>query len=92
MIRYQYDENALSITEQKNENDIEFIIKIKDEDQYLQAIRQVRADFDHNDIHTDALFYTHPDHEYQVIVRKEYYIDFILCLFKHQLVKSLTWS
>lgn len=91
MLQYQYDRDALVIQERKNENDIEFLIKVIRDDGYVDAIHRVRSDFDHNTIYTDALFYTHHNNEYQVIVRSDYYVDFVLCLFKHRLLKSVAW-
>ncbi|MFC4769741.1 hypothetical protein [Effusibacillus consociatus] len=91
MVLYKYDHDALEITEQRNGDDFEFWIKAKN-DESLRGLHQVRSFFDHNRIHTDVLFYTHHEHEFQVIVRKDFHIDFLLSLFKHCLLKSLTWE
>lgn len=88
---YEYDNDKLEIRERGNGNDTEFIIKVKDP-VYDQNIHAVRNFFDYNKIYTDVYFYTHSDHSYQIIVREDYYIDFILQLFKYQILKSLRWN
>ncbi|MED0675483.1 hypothetical protein ABEV55_03270 [Aneurinibacillus thermoaerophilus] len=92
MISYQYDTNALTIEEQKNELDTEFILKVKDVDGIIPALRKVRAFFDQDKVYTDVIFYPHPNHEYQIIVRQDYYIDFLLALFKNKIIHTLEWS
>lgn len=91
MIIYQYDKTGLVIQETKNGDDSEFHIKLHDP-AYLTALHKVRSYFDSNKIHTDVLFYTHPNHDYQIIVRKDFYVDFILSLFKHRLLESVEWQ
>lgn len=92
MIDYQYDQTGLSISEKTNGDDLEFVIQVKDEAKYLQAIHEVRTYFEKNNVYTDVLFYTHPHNEYQVIVRKDFYVDFLSCLFKHHILESLVWK
>ncbi len=90
-IVYQYDEENLEISEQPNDEDREFLIKVKNQE-ILPALRQVRNHFDQDRLITDVLFFTHKDHHIQVIVRKDFYVDFILSLFKHQVIKSIAWN
>lgn len=92
MIRYDFDRDGLDIREMKNENDVEFHITIKDEEKYLPSFLQVRDFFNNNNIHTDVLFYSHPERVYQIIVREDYYSDFVLSLFKHRLLRSVSWG
>lgn len=92
MIQYEYDRTGLFIEEKQNENDVEFVIRIQEPDRYLQAIHDVRSHFEQNTVYTDVLFYTHPNHVYQVIVRQDYYVDFLACLFKNRLLHSLAWK
>ncbi|MDF2723167.1 MAG: hypothetical protein K0Q59_2842 [Paenibacillus sp.] len=91
MITYHFDENVIQISETANQNDIEFRIRIVQEQPYLEAIKQVQKDFDHNEVYTDVLFYWYPHHELQVIVRKDYYVDFVLELMKHRLLQKVEW-
>ncbi|WP_129730424.1 hypothetical protein [Ectobacillus funiculus] len=91
MIHYQCAK-GLSLSEKKNGKDIEFTIVIEDIARYDSAIKKVRQHFDGNRVYTDVLFYIHKDNEYQIIVRHDYYIDFILYLFKYQLIQSLSWT
>ncbi|AMA72276.1 MULTISPECIES: hypothetical protein [Aneurinibacillus] len=92
MVRYEYDKEGLDIQEHKNGNDKEFVIKIKNPAQYLQALRKVRAYFSNDTVHTDVLFYTHRNNEYHVIVRADYYVIFLLSLFKYRILSRLEWE
>lgn len=91
MLVYQFDSDVISITENLSENDYEFRIKVKTEEQH-QALLAIRAYFDDNRVHTDVLFYTHMNQEYQVIVRKDYYVAFVLQLFSHRLLSQVAWA
>ncbi|QYR19481.1 hypothetical protein KZ483_16310 [Paenibacillus sp. sptzw28] len=92
MIDYRYDEQSLRIIEVDNTEDMEFNIQIVDEGAYLEGIKQVKAFFDDNRVYTDVLFYAYNNNEYRVIVREDYYVDFILAMFKHRLLKSVEWK
>lgn len=92
MIRYEYDQGSLDIQERENDKDKEFIIKLKDPEKHLPGLRKVRAHFTNDTVYTDALFYTHKNNEYHVIVRSDYYIDFLLSLFKHNILVKLEWE
>jgi predicted Zn-dependent protease len=92
VITYRYDTNSLTIEEKQNEQDIEFIIKIKDADAVIPALRNVRAFFDSDKVYTDVIFYPHSNHEYQIIVRQDYYVDFLLALFKHRIIHAMEWN
>lgn len=91
MINYEYDSNLLTLVESPNEQDIEFRIRLKDP-AYEHNIHEVRSFYSKNRDLTDVLFYTHLDHEFQVIVRTDYYNDFLITLFKHKLLTGLRWS
>jgi hypothetical protein len=91
MIDYSYDDQSIRITEVVNMEDMEFKIQIINEGAYLDGIKQVKAFFDDNRVYTDVLFYAYNNREYRVIVRKDYYVDFILSMFKHRLLKSVEW-
>lgn len=92
MLKYEYDHNVIHVNEIKNENDVEFRIHILQEDSYLDGIKKVQREFEENDVYTDVLFYIYANHEYRVIVRKDYYVDFILELMKQRLLQSVKWS
>jgi hypothetical protein len=92
VITYRYDTNSLTIEEKQNEQDIEFIIKVKDVDKVTPALRNVRAFFDSDKIYTDVIFYPHPNHEYQIIVRQDHYVVFLLALFKHRIIHAMEWN
>lgn len=92
MLEYRYDPSIIQITESVNEQDAEFRIRLLKEEPYLARLKQIRRFFEDNDIYTDALFYVYKNHEYGAIVRKEYYVDFVLALMKHQLLQSVEWK
>jgi hypothetical protein len=91
MLTYRYDQDVIRISESGNENDIEFRIRILQENTYLDGMKLVQKEFEDNQVYTDALFYLYPNHEYRVIVRKDYYNDFVLELMKHRLLQSVEW-
>jgi hypothetical protein len=91
MLTYRYDQDVIRISESGNENDIEFRIHILQENTYLDGMKLVQKEFEDNQVYTDALFYLYPNHEYRVIVRKDYYNDFVLELMKHRLLQSVEW-
>ncbi|MDG0793983.1 hypothetical protein OMP38_26540 [Cohnella ginsengisoli] len=93
MLNYRFDETALQIGESANENDVEFRIVLATDDPSIAAgLKRVRQEFDENRVYTDVLFYHYPNHEYKVIVRKDYYVDFVLELMKQRLLKSVAWA
>lgn len=92
MVAYRYDTSLLHIEEKDNDQDKEFIFKVKDVDTVLPALRKIRAFFDSDKVYTDVIFYSHPGYEYQVIVRQDHYIDFLLALFKYKIITYLEWT
>lgn len=90
-IVYRYNKNVIAISETRNEDDVEFDIRIF-EDKYWEEMKQVQRTFEGNSVHTDVLFYPYENHHFRVIVRQDYYLDFILALMKHQLLESTEWS
>lgn len=89
-IAYEYDEKLLLIQENPNEDDIEFHLSFFDSD-IKKKIGPIQEYFNQNSITTDILIYSHPNNQLQVIVRRDFYDDFILQLFKHQLLLKLKW-
>ncbi|RCW43028.1 hypothetical protein [Paenibacillus prosopidis] len=92
MLKYEYDHNVIQVNEIENGNDVEFRIHILQEEPYLDGIKKVQKEFEENDVYTDVLFYIYASHEYRVIVRRDYYEDFILELMKQRLLQSVKWS
>lgn len=91
-LHYQWDTRAANFQENENGTDTEFRIQLLREHPHVETMRLVQKHFEANEIHTDVLFYVYPDHQYQVIVRKDYYNDFLLELMKHRLLLSLEWK
>jgi hypothetical protein len=89
-IEYKYNEEDLKISEAPNGDDIEFNLFLFKED-LKQDLIKIRDYFSTNNIITDTLFYKHPNNHFQIIVRKDFYQEFILQLFKQQIIKELKW-
>jgi hypothetical protein len=87
---YKYNETLIDLAESSNGEDIEFNLIFHDQKMKKQ-LAAIKGFFDQNDIYTDLLVYTHSDKHIQMIVRKDYYLDFILQLFKHQLLEEIRW-
>ncbi|GIO32176.1 MULTISPECIES: hypothetical protein [Paenibacillus] len=92
MLIYRCNEDVARITETVNGEDVEFRIRLLQEEPYLNRLREIRKHFEDNDVYTDALFYVYKNHEYGAIVRKDYYVDFVLALMKHGLLRSVEWK
>ncbi|UVI33227.1 hypothetical protein [Paenibacillus spongiae] len=88
---YTYNKKVIQIEETKNESDFEFDIKFI-EDKYMAGMKQIQKGFEENKVYTDVLFYPYDSHHYRIIVRQDYYVDFVLALLKHQLLVSVEWS
>jgi len=93
LLKYVYDAERITITEKAYDKDTEIWIRPRDSDSSaILLLREIRDYFDSNRVHTDVLLYPHKNNEYQWIVRNDYYVDFILALFKHRLIESVTWT
>ncbi|MCJ8011778.1 hypothetical protein MUG84_08485 [Paenibacillus sp. KQZ6P-2] len=92
MLIYHCNEDVAIITETVNEEDVEFRLHLLQTEPYLERLKKIRHDFEENDIYTDVLFYIYKNHEYGAIVRRAYYVDFVLALMKHGLLRSVEWK
>jgi adenine specific DNA methylase Mod len=92
LISYKSNQDGFTLMEQKNNEDFEFTIVIKDTERYLPEMKRLREHYNLDNVYTDVLFYVHKDHEYQIIVRQDTYIDFVLSLFKYKFIQSIAWS
>lgn len=91
-LHYQWDPSGIQMQENGNGDDIEFQIKLLQEQPFEASMRLVQKHFEANEIYTDVLFYLYPQHVYRIIVRKDYFNDFLLELMKHRLLLSLEWK
>lgn len=91
---YQADPSIVQLKETPGEGgkDTEFDIQLLVNHPYAEALKAIQHDFESNKVHTDVSFYAYKDHHYRVIVRNDYYVDFILALMKHRLVKQAEWK
>ena len=90
MINYYIFPEGFTLTEENNDNDYEFIIAIHDIKTYLPAMALVCEQLERESSSRVYIYY-HQNNEYQFIVRHDYYIDFILCLFKSKFICSVKW-
>jgi hypothetical protein len=92
MLTYTFDDKEIEISEVANGQDIEFHLRVVGDKSLDKRIKEIQHDFEHNHIITDVMFYAFLNHEYQFIVRQDYYTDFILSLMKHRLLTSVKWT
>lgn len=87
---YKFDEKLFELQETQNGEDIEFTFTLLDVE-LKKSLLKIREFFDENNIITDIQVYIHHNNRYQIIVRKDFYHDFVLQLFKQQLLQELKW-
>lgn len=90
IVAYKYDEKLLELNETANGDDIEFLITLFDSELKKRLIK-VREFFEDNKILTDIHYYIHPNNKYQIIVRKDYYNEFLIQLFRQELLQEIKW-
>ncbi|WP_010632540.1 hypothetical protein [Sporolactobacillus vineae] len=90
-LSFKVNEEMISLTEKRNGQDCEFLIHTKT-NEALDRLRKLRAFFEDDKVYTDILFYSRQDHEYQVIVRRDVYVPFVVHLFQLQLLLSVAWQ
>lgn len=88
MVSYEYDKNQLTITENKTNSDYEFEFKVID-DNTVRLLKQVRSEVENNDDLTDVSFATSPGNVYTAVVRHSFRTEFILMLFKYQVIRTV---
>jgi hypothetical protein len=88
---YKYNETKIVLNQSQNGDDVEFNLTLLDKEMKKQLVK-VKEFFAENSITTDLLVYTHSDKRIQIIVRKDFYQDFILQLFKHHLLDEVKWE
>lgn len=82
----------MDISEAQVANDFEFNIRILAEPHY-ETMKLIQKNFEEaNDVITDVFVYPYTNHEYRIVVRKDFYEDFILQLFKYQLLTKVEWK
>ncbi|WP_423801395.1 hypothetical protein [Neobacillus sp. SAB-20_R2A] len=89
-VEYKLNEKLIELTEKKNGDDFEFSITLLSKEQ-KKGIEKVRQYFDDNKVLTDIHFYIHANNRYQVIVRNDFYNDFLIQLFKEQFLLEVKW-
>jgi ssRNA-specific RNase YbeY (16S rRNA maturation enzyme) len=90
-LTYRFNEAVIQLIETPNEADAEFDIRILAENKW-DGMKEIQKKFEENSVYTDVLFYPYENHRYQVIVRQDYYVDFVLELLKHQLLEKVEWN
>jgi len=91
MVAYTYDDALIDIKETAGAKDVTYHLHVKS-DEMRQRVKQIRAFFNENKDYTDALFYTREDGHYEVIVRRDMIVPFLLQLFRFRCVESLQWT
>jgi hypothetical protein len=88
---YLVDEKLIELKETPNGDDFEFSLTLLNTE-LKKRLLDIREYFNANEIATDIHIYIHPHNRYQIIVRKDFYHDFLLQLFKQQLLLELKWG
>lgn len=91
VIHYTVNDQLVEVTEVRNQDDYTFTIHIKSEEM-RKRLKAVRAYFEENKDLTDAMFYSLENGKYEVIVRNDVYITFLLIAFKYRCLESLKWE
>lgn len=90
-IHYEWNKDEIDI--QFNEHDgidIEFNIRILNP-QKNAGMDAICNYFEENNVITDVFIYAYEHHEYKVVVRNDFYVEFMIALFKNQLIEKLEW-
>jgi hypothetical protein len=90
-LEYKYDEKLVELRETANGDDIEFSITLFNSELKKRIIK-VREFFEENKVLTDIHYYIHTNNRYQVIVRNDFYNEFIIQLFRQQLLQEIKWN
>lgn len=93
-LNYRIDSERVRIRETTNDDDVEFELTFLQDEPLLSKMREVQKRFEDNDVYTDVLFYLNQDQErqYRIIVRKDFYTDFLLALLKFRILEGLEWA
>lgn len=89
-VAYKFNEKLMELTETADGNDFEFFITLFNDEQKI-SLKKVRDYFEENNILTDIHFYIHSNNKYQIIVRKDFYNDFLIQLFRQRLLDEIKW-
>lgn len=90
-VEYKYNPQLLDITETANGEDIEFTITLSDTN-LKKGLKKVREYFEDNKVLTDIHYYIHPNNNYQIIVRSDFYNEFLIQLFRQELLQEIKWA
>ncbi|MEH7306581.1 hypothetical protein [Neobacillus drentensis] len=89
-IAYKFNDQILDLKEEVNGDDFEFTLTFFDNN-WKKEIEKIREYFNSNTILTDIHIYIHPNNKIQIIVRKDFYNEFLIQLFRQQLVQEIKW-
>lgn len=89
-VEYKYNPQFLDISETANGEDIEFTITLSDTN-LKKGLKKVREYFEDNKVLTDIHYYIHPNNNYQIIVRSDFYNEFLIQLFRQELLQEIKW-
>lgn len=90
-LTYSYNKDVIHINEKPNEMDVEFDIRVISEEHW-EGMKELQRRFEENNVLTDVLFYPYENHHYRVIVRQDYFVDFVLGLMKYKLLDKVMWT
>lgn len=91
MVSYTYNQQLIEIQESANQEDITFTIRVHSEEM-RRRVKQLRDYFEDNKDLTDAMFYSLQDGRFEVIVRHNSYLLFLLHAFRFRCIESIAWK
>ncbi|MCS7464016.1 hypothetical protein N0M98_28295 [Paenibacillus doosanensis] len=92
MLTYAYDVQNVELQESVNGEDVEFRIRLIGDASLDERMRNIQKDFEQNDVLTDVMSYAFKNRTYQFIVRKDFYVDFVLSLMKYRILLRVEWD
>ncbi|MCX7570757.1 hypothetical protein OS242_12380 [Tumebacillus sp. DT12] len=88
MVTYEFDPAKIKVTERHSGVEYEFEIDVLDEEM-RGRLKQLRLEVENNDDLTDVVFGTQPGNHYVVNVRTNYRVEFLLLMFKYELLVAV---
>lgn len=90
-ISYGWNKNEIDIQMIDNGGtDIDIYIRII-EPKKNEGMNAISDYFENNTVLTDVFIFAYENHEYKIVVRKDFYVNFMVELFKNQLIEKLEW-
>ena len=88
MVTYEFDPAKITVTERHSGVEYEFVLEVFDEG-LRQRLKQLRLEVETNDDLTDVVFGSQPGNRYLANVRTNFRVEFLLLMFKYELLLAV---